>query len=79
MGRVLAKFKVMEITEMLGWNADQPVKRIKLAAVRYGSFFTATPSGTVEMVIADAGAAAQFHVGAEFLVTFEEDVGGTSH
>jgi hypothetical protein len=91
MSKVLCKFQVTEIIEMVnhyrgqtpvssdygkgGHAGGETAKKIKLAAVMGEPFGPATPQGSVEMLIVNPAAAEHFHVGKEYYVTFKEDDG----
>ena len=78
---VQAKFRVLNITRQLqsvwknGEGRMAEVQTIKLLPVTGDSpeneeFFASTPSGTIELGVVNAAAAAAFGLGAEFYVTF---------
>lgn len=91
MSAVLAKFKVIAITEQPNFYQGQtPVdgmhgkgghaggktlKQIKLTAVMGEPFGPATPQGTIEMTIVNTAASDHFAVGEEYFVTFKHDDG----
>jgi hypothetical protein len=81
---VRAKFKVVSITEMEGYDYSQdPVKPAPMYTIKaspvYGNgdpehentkFWQASPSGSLELGTINAAAAAQFKVGQEFYLDF---------
>lgn len=66
---VIARFYVRSV-ELLGWATI-----IKMSAVTKGQenheFFSATPSGSIEMTIKNEAAAARFKPGQEVDVSFD--------
>jgi hypothetical protein len=69
---VIAKFRVIKKAEMASWGTSSTPHEITMTPVRGEPFGTATPSGGIMMLIFNADAAAQLHVGREYHVTFEE-------
>jgi hypothetical protein len=78
---VQAQFRVIEKAEVEaygnsggggGGSSGKPINwRLKLAAVRGEPFGSATPQGTIEMLITNPTAAERLQVGQAYLLTFE--------
>lgn len=76
MSKVLAKFRVNSIEEVEYYHTVGEIataKRIKASAVHGQPFGSATPQGSIDMLVVNMEAANHFHVGKEYFVTFEED------
>lgn len=73
--RVHARFKLYEDARAQAYSGGGyvPAQRVKLSAVQGEPFGTATPQGTIDMLIANPDAAKVFReapLGAEFDVVF---------
>lgn len=73
--QVHARFKLYEDARASAYirGESRDAARVKLGAVQSGDFFTSTPQGTIEMLIANEEAAKMFHdvpLGQEFDVIF---------
>lgn len=69
---VNAKFKVQTITENVGYNANEVLLVPDYAGGRNKDWASATPSGTIRMMIGrETEAIKQFAVGKAFTVTFD--------
>lgn len=69
---VVAKFRVIKKAEIEPWGTHSTPHEITMTPVRGEPFGSSTPSGSITMLILNTDAAAQFHVGREYHVTFEE-------
>jgi len=70
---IRCKFKVVEKTEIMPWfNCGAMPIKVKLSPVQGEPFGTATPSGSMEMLILNDEASKELKIGKEYFIDITE-------